>query len=158
MSKKEQEQPKPENAARFEIHRLYVKDLSFESPRAPALFKEQWQPDVQLDIQRTDTELEANVQEVVLAVTATVKSGDDVAFVAEVKYAGIFGIEGVEEGDLEQILGSFCPTILFPYVREAISDLTIRGGFPPLYLSPINFDALYAQHKAKQAEGNKKLA
>lgn len=132
----------------FAIQRIYVKDLSFESPNSPQIFRSQWQPAVSLDINVQSNLLETNVYEVVLRLTVTVKSENTSAFIAEVEQAGIFTIqsERLPPQQLQQLLKSYCPNLLFPYAREAVSDLTTRGGFPPLYLAPVNFDALYEQH------------
>ncbi len=106
--------------------------------------------EVKLDINTKSNKLEDNVYEVVLTVTATTTMEKKNIFLAEVQQAGVFGVDGFDEEQMGQMLGSFCPNILFPYAREAISDLVNRGGFPPLYLAPINFDALYAQHLESQ--------
>jgi len=135
----------------FAIQRIYVKDSSFEAPEAPAIFREQWEPKVNIDLQTASTSLEAAIFEVVLGVTVTVKIKEKVAFLAEVKQAGIFSIGDFPEEQRKQLLGSFCPNILFPYAREAITAMVTRGGFPQLYLAPINFDAVY-QQQMKQAE------
>lgn len=129
----------------FVIQRIYVKDSSFEAPGAPAVFQQKWEPELGLDLGTEHSMLEANVYEVVLTVTATVKNEKAVAFLIEVKQAGIFTIEGAPKEQLEHLLGSFCPSILFPYAREAITSQAIRGSFPQLVLAPINFDALYMQ-------------
>lgn len=136
----------------FDIQRLYTKDVSFEAPNSPEVFRNEWKPEVKLDINTKSNKLEDNVFEVVLTVTATTTMDKKNVFLAEVQQAGVFGVDGFEEEQMGQMLGSFCPNILFPYAREAISDLVNRGGFPPLYLAPINFDALYAQHLESQKE------
>jgi preprotein translocase subunit SecB len=142
------------NEAHFMIQRIYVKDLSFETKNTPALFKEKWEPELSLDINTNHTLLEENVYEVELTVTATVKNQNATAFLAEVKQAGIFSIQGAPEAQLDHLLGSFCPSILFPYAREAITTEVARGSFPQLILAPINFDALYMQQKeAKTKKG-----
>lgn len=137
----------------FMIQRIYAKDLSFETPNTPAIFRDEWDPKLNLDLNTSHTVLEDNVYDVVLDVTATVHNKDNVAFLAEVRQAGIFTIEGAEPDQLEHLLGSFCPNILFPYAREAISDMVIKASFPQLVLAPVNFEALYAQQQeqAKQA-------
>ncbi len=134
----------------FMIQRIYVKDLSFETPDSPAVFRDEWEPKLNLDINTSNTLLEENVYEVVLDITATVSNNDKVAFLAEVKQAGIFTIEGAEAEQKEHLLGSFCPNILFPYSREAISDMVIKASFPQLVLAPVNFDALFMQQKQEQ--------
>lgn len=131
--------------AQFMIQRIYIKDLSFEAPSAPSVFQQKWEPELTLDINTTHTALEKDVYEVVLRLTATVKNQQAIAFLAEVKQAGIFTIQGATGSQLNHLLGSFCPNILFPYAREAVTSEVIRGSFPQLVLAPINFDALYAQ-------------
>jgi preprotein translocase subunit SecB len=142
-----------ESGQEFGIQRLYVKDVSFESPNAPAIFLEQWQPELNLDLGTKVEKLEDDVHDVTLTVTATVKVADKVAFVVELKQAGIFMVKGFEEDQLKQMLGSYCPTILYPYARAAITNLVMDGGFPQLYLTPVNFDALYMQQLEQEAKG-----
>ncbi len=139
-----------ENQQSFKIQRIYLKDVSFESPLTPKVFagSVDWQPQVALNLNTESTRLENNMFECVLSVTVTVKLGEETAYLAEVKQAGLFVIEGFEEGRLGAMLGSFCPNLLFPYSREAISSLVQKGGFPQFLLEPVNFDALYAQHLA----------
>lgn len=131
----------------FNIQKLYLKDASFESPEAPATFTfEKWAPQIDLNMNNSNQKLNDSVYEVTLTITATVKNEDKTAFLVEVHQSGIFSIQNVNEQDLNYLLSSQCMTILFPYAREAVSDLVIKGGFPPLLLNPVNFDALYAQH------------
>ncbi len=141
----------------FMIQRVYVKDLSFETNNTPAIFQKEWKPDLALNLQVENKTLAPNTYEVILAVTATVKNQDETAFLVEVKQAGIFTIIGAPEDQLAHLLGSFCPSLLFPYAREVISSEVVRGSFPQLVLAPINFDAIYMQqmeekHKALVAE------
>lgn len=131
--------------AQFMIQRIYVKDSSYEAPGTPAAFQQAWEPELSLDINTANTQLDTGVYEVVLSVTATVKIKNTVAFLSEVKQAGVFTIQGAATQQLEHLLGSFCPNILFPYAREAITSQVIRGSFPQLVLAPINFDALFMQ-------------
>jgi preprotein translocase subunit SecB len=131
--------------AHFLINRIYVKDSSFETRDTPAIFQRQWEPELSLDLNSQSTQLENGVYEVILTLTATVTNQKAVAFLAEVKQAGIFSIQGAPAEQLEHLLGSFCPSILYPYAREAITAQVIRGSFPQLVLAPINFDALYMQ-------------
>lgn len=126
----------------FQIQRLYIKDISFETPNSPKIFQEEWRPEVKLDLNSTVTELDGDFREVVLQLTVTVSLGETVAFLCQVQQAGIFIISGFSGDELAHCLGSYCPTILFPYARECISNLVCRGTFPPLNLAPINFDAL----------------
>jgi len=132
----------------FTIQRIYLKDVSYESPQTPQLFisNTNWQPQVSLHLNTESTKLENDMFESVLTVTATVKVGEETAYLTEVKQAGLFLIKGFEEERLGPMLGSFCPNLLFPFAREAIGSLVQKGGFPQLLLDPVNFDALYQQH------------
>jgi len=135
----------------FSIQKIYVKDVSFESPTSPAVFGfKQWDPKIELNINNAHTRLNEQMYEAVLTVTATVKHEDKTAFLIEVQQAGIFAITGFNDNDLGYLIGSQCMNILLPYAREAVSDMTTRGGFPPLLLAPVNFDALYQQHIKEQ--------
>lgn len=139
------------HGARLTIERIYVKDVSFETPNSPAVFGAEWQPKVDLQVFNDAARLDEGLYEVVLRVTATVTVHDKTAFLAEVNQAGLFGISGIEdEARLKAVLGSQCPGILFPYAREAVSDLVTRGGFPQFVLAPVNFEAVYARHLAEQ--------
>jgi len=139
----------------FEIQRIYVKDLSFEAPNTPHTFMEEWKPEVSLNLETKSTKIQDNVHEVILSITATVTAGKKSAFLIEVQQAGVFSIAGFPSDQLHHMLGSFCPNILFPYAREAVSDVVVRGGFPQLILAPVNFDALYSQHmEQKDKEKN----
>jgi preprotein translocase subunit SecB len=139
-------------APNFEIQRIYTKDLSYEAPNTPHTFVDDWKPEVQLNLETKSNRIQENMHEVVLSVTATVTSNKKSAFLIEVHQAGIFMISGIPSEQLRQMLGSFCPNILFPYAREVISDVVVRGGFPQLLLAPVNFDALYAQHLEEQSK------
>jgi len=142
--------PSPE--AQFVIQRLYVKNLSYETTNTPNIFQQEWTPDLTLDIDTTHQALdETGTYEVVLTVTATVKNKETTAFLVEVQQAGIFTITGTEKTQLDHLLGSFCPSILFPYAREAITSEVVRGSFPQLVLAPINFDAVYMQQQQQKA-------
>ena len=136
---------------RFVIQKIYVKDVSFETPHSPQIFMEKWEPEVSLQINNNAAVLSEGVHEVTLAVTVTAKLADKVAYLIEVQQAGIFNATGFGAGDMGAILGSYCPNILFPFVREVISDVVTKGGFPQLVLAPVNFDALYAQHVQQQS-------
>jgi preprotein translocase subunit SecB len=139
----------------FMIQRIYVKDLSYETPNTPLVFQQQWEPELNLDLNTTSTQLENGVFEVVLTVTATVANQKATAFLVEVKQAGIFTIQGAATNQLDHLLNSFCPSILFPYAREAITSQVIRGSFPQLVLAPINFDALYMQQMEEKQKASK---
>jgi len=155
MAKKEAKNPEEakNSEAQFGIQRIYIKDTSFESPAAPKIFLEQWQPELDMNLNTKTQKLEDNTHEVILTVTVTVKMKDKTVFVVEVHQAGIFTIQNFPEDQLKHMLGSFCPNILYPYAREAITDLVIKGGFPQLYLAPINFEALYQQQQQQQKGG-----
>jgi len=135
----------------FGIQKVYMKDMSFEAPRSPQIFQEQWTPSVNMDVSNAATALNEKTFEVVLSVTITVKSGEQPVYLAEVQQAGIFHIEGFQRDALNRILATVCPNILFPFAREIVADLVMRGGFPQLLLAPMNFDALYAQHLKQEA-------
>ncbi len=135
----------------FILQRVYTKDISFETPNAPAIFTEKWEPEVNVELNSTGNKLtDDNIFEVVLSVTVTAKLGDKTAYLAEVQQAGIFTLSGFSEQELEALIHSHCPNLLFPYVREVVSDLVNKGSFPQMLLQPINFDALYAQHLQKK--------
>ena len=136
-----------ENAEpQFSIEKIFLKDVSFESPAAPAIFTEDWSPEINMELNSQANPIEKDFYEVELNITVTAKNNEATGFLVEVKQCGIFSISGMDEANLNGMLGSFCPNILFPYAREAISDLVSKGGFPQLLLAPVNFDALYAQH------------
>lgn len=136
----------------FSIQKIYCKDISFETPNSPEVFTAEWKPDVKMNISNETTPVGEHVYDVVLRVTITVTNGDKTAYLAEVNQAGIFNIADMPTDNLKAVLGIVCPNILFPYVRAQVSDLVTNGGFPPMYLSPINFEALYAQQMAQQTE------
>jgi len=154
----DEQDPQPQ----FSIQKIYVKDVSFESPDTPKAFSfTKWEPKIDLNLNNAHTSIDENLYEAVLTITATVKHEEKTAFLVEVHQAGIFAVVGFNENDGKYLLGSQCMSILFPYARETISDLTTRGGFPPLILSPVNFDALYQQHMqqqtAKQQDGEESV-
>jgi preprotein translocase subunit SecB len=139
----------------FAIQRLYVKDLSFEAPNTPQVFLQEWQPELNMDLATKVNDLGDNNHEVILSVTVTVKMKDKTIFLVEVHQGGIFTIKNFPKEQLRPMLGSFCPNILYPYAREVITDVVVRGGFPQLYLAPVNFDALFEQHEnSKKGEGD----
>ena len=143
-----------EQQPQFALQRIYMKDISFESPKAPEVFQKQWQPEVKLDLNTSNRALEEGMFEVVLSLTVTVENGPEgskeTAFVVEVQQAGVFMARGLSDEELHRTLGAFCPNILFPYAREAVDNLVLRGSFPPLMLAPVNFDALYMQAREQQ--------
>ena len=136
----------------FTVQRIYTKDLSFESPSTPEVFKKQWQPQVNVDLNtKSDKIDEQGNFEVVLTITITARIEDETAFLIEVQQAGIFFITGFEGEELRRILGTAAPNILFPYARETIDTICVKGAFPAVMLAPVNFDALY-QQALKQAQ------
>ena len=136
----------------FSIQRIYTKDISYEAPNAPAIFKKEWKPEVQLDLDTRSAVLDEGLYEIVLAVTVTAKLGEETAFLCEVQQAGIFAIGDMPEQNKAHMIGSFCPNTLFPYARETISNLVNRGTFPALNLAPVNFDAIFAAYMQKRAQ------
>lgn len=136
----------------FIIQRVYVKDLSLETPHSPQAFQEEWQPELNLQFTMNTTDIGADNYEVVLQITVTAKSKDKTLFLVEVEQGGLFTLKGFTEEQNHQVMSITCPTILFPYAREAVSDLVGRAGFPPLYLAPVNFEALYAQQMQEQED------
>jgi preprotein translocase subunit SecB len=141
----------------FAIQKIYTKDMSFETPNSPKIFTENWEPSVEFNLGSHVEPLENNFFEIVLTLTITAKHKDTVAYLVEVNQAGIFSLGGFSEQEMGHMVGSFCPNILFPYAREAVSDLIIRGGFPQLLLAPVNFDALYAQHLQQVAPSSEAI-
>lgn len=136
----------------FAIQRIYVKDLSLESPNSPHIFLETGEPEVNMDLATKANSLGEGAHEVVLTVTVTVKIKEKTAFLIEVKQAGIFTLTNFPDDQIRPLLGSFCPNILYPYAREVVTDASVRAGFPQLYLAPVNFDALYEQFEKKQGD------
>jgi preprotein translocase subunit SecB len=137
--------------ARFAIQKIYTQDVSFEAPNTPEIFKQEWRPKLDLQLGNEYKRIDEDNHQVVLTVTVTAKVGDDVAFLVEVKQAGIFTLTGYSNEEMGPLLGSYCPNTLFPFVREVVSDLVLKGGFPQLVLSPVNFDAMY-MHQKEQAQ------
>lgn len=135
----------------FALQRIYLKDASFESPRSPVVFQGQWTPKVTFNLTTKSARVADGVFEVVLTVTVEAKVEDAAAFLAEVHQAGVFTCVGMTDPDLEHVLAAVCPNILFPYAREAVDSLVVKGSFPPINLAPVNFDALYMQTKQRQA-------
>ena len=135
-----------QNEQEFGIHSIYLKDVSFEAPNSPEIFKTQFQPEIQMNLNIETHLLEENIYEVVLSVTETAKAGDKSAFLVELQQAGVFTLRGFNDENLGPMLGIYCPNVLFPYARESVAGLVSKGGFPQLLLEPVNFEALYSQH------------
>jgi preprotein translocase subunit SecB len=136
----------------FQIEKIYVKDLSLEIPHAPEVFREQAQPQLEVQISSSANKFSDPYYEVTVSATVTAKGGEKTLFLAEAVQAGIFQLRNVPQQELGPLLGIGCPTILFPYLREAISDLVGRGGFPPVLLAPISFEALYMQRLQQEQQ------
>ncbi len=141
--------------AGFGIEKLYVKDASIEVPNAPQVYTNRTAPQVSVELANSASKLDDGVFEVSIKVTVTAKIEESTAFLVEVTQAGIFGIRGIPDENLEMILAITCPNILFPYAREAVSDMVTRAGFMPILLNPINFEALYAQQKMEENKTEK---
>ena len=143
-----------EQQASFNIEKLYVKDMSLELPNAPQVFMQADSPQLDVQIHNESQHVSDALYEVVVTVTVTAKAGDKTMFLAEVAQAGLFSIVNVPAEELDPLLGIGCPTILYPYVREAMSDLVTRGGFPPVLLAPVSFEALYMQRQQQEGAGD----
>ena len=136
----------------FAIQKIYLKDVSFESPNSPQSFTSgEWKPEINVQINSSNKTIAENTYEVVLSITVTAKQEETTAFLAEVQQAGVFTIAGFPEENLGGMIGAYCPESLFPYAREAVSELVSKGGFPQLLLTPVNFNALYTQQMEQQA-------
>ena len=136
----------------FQIEKIYVKDLSLELPNAPEIFMQTENPQLEIQVRNEGQKFADALYEVVVTVTVTAKVGEKTLFLAEAAQAGIFSLRDIAEADIAPLLGIACPSILYPYVREAISDLVTRGGFPPVLLAPVSFEALYAQRNQGQPD------
>ena len=147
------EQPTPASTPQRQLllQKIYVKDLSFESPKAPQVFTTNVSPQTQLNVRSSAQQVAPDTEEVTLTITVEAKDNNSTLFLAEVAQAGIFVIQGYSPEERAMLLGSFCPNTLYPFAREAVSDLVTRGGFPPLLLQPLNFDAIYAQAVQERA-------
>jgi preprotein translocase subunit SecB len=133
------------------LERLYLKDASFESPRTPAVFGESWKPEFHLDVNTRTSSLGNERFEVVLSATLRAKTeGGKTAYIAEIQQAGVFQVSGLDGAARQRVLGTLCPGTLFPYVRETVDSLVVKGGFPAVHLAPVNFDGLYAEALRKQ--------
>lgn len=143
-----------ENKQIFRVQKVYVKDVSFETPRSTEIFTEQsqWTPEVKIQLNTENKNIKDDIYECTLMLTVTVELQEKPAYLIEVQQSGLFTISGFKQPELAHLLGSYAPSVLFPFVREVVSDLAVKGGFPQLLLDPINFDALYAQHLASNKQ------
>ncbi len=135
----------------FALQRIYTKDVSFETPNCPDVFRMEWKPEAKVSLNNEVQKLSDDLYEVVLTVTVTTSIGEKTAYLVEVKQAAIVGIQGFAEAEMGHMLSAYCPNLLFPYVREVVSDLVGKATFPQMLLSPVNFDALYQQHQQQAA-------
>jgi preprotein translocase subunit SecB len=138
---------------RFALQKVYLKDVSFEAPNTPEIFTREWRPELDVQMNWTYKRLADEVIEVVLVVTVTTNVGNATAFLAEVQQAGIFAVQGFDDEELETFAGRNCPKHLYPFAREAVADLTGKGGFPQLLLQPVNFRSMYEQRKQAAEAG-----
>ena len=134
------------------LQKIYTKDVSFEAPNAPQIFNEQGQPEIKLNMNQKVNKLDGDIFEVALTATVTCTVNEKTTYLVEVCQAGLFGMKNFEEQALHQTLGVYCPNVLFPYVRQQVSDLVLAGGFQPLMLQPVNFEQMYAQQMQKAQE------
>lgn len=141
-----------EHVPAFGIEKIYAKDISLEIPHAPEIFLERETPSIGVELHSESSSIDEGLYQVVLTVTVTATLGEKTVFLVEAGQGGIFQIRNVPEEDIDPILSVGCPNILFPYVRETISDLVTRAGFPPVLLAPVNFDVMYQQRLQQQAQ------
>lgn len=145
-------EPEQQQQPVFVIEKVYIKDLSLEVPHAPQIFLERESPDINVQLVTSGKIVEGEIREVTVTatVTARLKEKDQIMFLVEAHQAGIFRIQNVPENEIEPVLNVLCPNIVFPYLREAISDAVTRAGFPPVILNPVNFEAMYRQRKQQE--------
>lgn len=140
-------------APRFGIQRIYVKDVSFESPASPGIFGAPWQPKVQVDLNTRTQSLNDSRYEVVLTINIkATDAADKPAYIAEIQQAGVFEIANLPQEHLPRTIATLCPTVLFPYAREALDSLILKGGFPPVSLAHVNFEAIYLQQEQRRRQ------
>jgi len=147
---KETENISPPEGQQFTIQKIFLKDTSFESPNSPDVFTDTWEPNINIDLNSNGRNIGENLHEVVLGITVTAKIGEKVAYLVEVQQSGIFALTNFSEQEMGMMLGSYCPNLLYPFAREVISDLVLKGGFPQMILAPVNFDAIYQDHVKRQ--------
>ena len=148
------EQP---SGPQFAIQRTFIKDLSFETPMGVKVFTQAFQPKVKMDVKTRGNSIAEGVHEIVLTLTITAKVEEDTAYIVELQQAGIFAIKGFPEEQMAHVLGAVCPNFLFPYAREAVDSIVVKGGFPPLSIAPIDFDAIFRQSQASADQSGQSL-
>lgn len=136
----------------FGLQRVYLKDVSFEAPNSPKVFSQEWKPEIKLDLNTGAKQLDEQHYEVSIKMTLTATQAEETVFLVEIEQAGLFAMINIPAEQVRPMLGAMCPNMLFPYLRENIDSLVVKGGFPALMLSPINFDALYQQRLAQEAQ------
>jgi preprotein translocase subunit SecB len=154
MSQEKIDQANNAQNSQMHIQRLYVKDISFEAPNSPEIFQTQnWQPQIEVELNTQSTPLADNMHETIIAITVTAKLEDKIAYIVEVKQAGIFAVVNFAADQVQYLMGAYCPAILFPYARQVVAEAIMNGGFPALHLAPMNFEALYTQQLQQQQQG-----
>ena len=148
------EQP---SGPQFAIQRTFIKDLSFETPMGVKVFTQAFQPKVKMDVNTRGNSIAEGVHEIVLTLTITAKVEEDTAYIVELQQAGIFAINGFPKEQIAHVLGAVCPNFLFPYAREAVDSIVVKGGFPPLSIAPIDFDAIFRQSQASADQSGQSL-
>jgi preprotein translocase subunit SecB len=141
----------------FAVQRTYIKDFSFETPMGVKVFTQAFQPKVKMDVNTRGNKVGDNIHEIVLTITITALCEDETAYLIELQQAGIFAITGFADEQLQHVLGAVCPNFLFPYAREAIDSMAVKGGFPPLSLAPIDFDAIFRQSQATAGDSGQSI-
>ena len=162
QSKPDTQSPKQQNNqnqdVQLNIQRIYIKGSSFEAFNMPQMIQEEWKPNANIEAKVRWNPLTDNTHEVVLTITVVVKNNDRSAFTAKIEQAGVFEIKGIEKKDMQRIMSAYCPSVLFPYAREAVTSMAMSGSFPQLYLAPMNFDAIYEQGlKNQQTEQSQQV-
>ena len=143
----------PNQEAQLNIQRIYIKGSSFEAFNMPQMIQEEWKPNANIEAKVRWNPLTDDTHEVVLTITVVVKNNDRSAFTAKIEQAGVFEIKGIEKEHMQRVMGAYCPSVLFPYAREAVTSMAMSGSFPQLYLAPMNFDAIYEQGLKNQQSG-----
>lgn len=146
------EQTEQQANTEFAIQRIYSKDISFETPNIPHIFSKEWKPEVKIEMNSASQQLAEKIYEVSLRITITTKSDEEIAYLCEVTQAGIFSVSGLDENQLAHCLGAYCPNILFPFIRETVSNLVNKATFPVINLEPINFDAVFMNYMEQQTQ------
>lgn len=143
-----EEQPQQQ----VQLSKIYLKDVSFEAPNTPQVFRGEWRPEINVELGTSVQRIDDTAWDVALTVTVTARNAEETAYVCEVKQAGVFRIQGFDEATLRRLIGAYCPSQLFPFAREAISELVSKGGFPQMLLAPVNFEALHAQEVQRRQQ------